>query len=223
MSNVDTHTRDSRLSALKSATPEEWKNAPAVEKDGKLSILGQPVMEDWEDGYMKDLAEIATRNKGVVLELGFGMGISANYIQEHEIEKHIIVEANADVFKRLVEFAKTSPYKVEPLFGLWEEVIPTLPDSCLDGILFDTYPIEWDNSSLPPFYPFFKDAHRLLRKQGILTYYSNEAEDFSPAHLEALHTAGFTDIQKEICSVNPPEDCLYWNEKTIISPIVRKT
>ncbi len=57
--------------------PDSWKAAPATVDEHSLKILGHPVMEDWERPYMQELARIATLNGGRVLEIGFGMGISA--------------------------------------------------------------------------------------------------------------------------------------------------
>lgn len=60
---------------------EDGKKENIFIDDFKLEIAGHPVRQKWEEPYMKRLAEIATMNGGRVLEVGFGMGISASYIQ----------------------------------------------------------------------------------------------------------------------------------------------
>jgi guanidinoacetate N-methyltransferase len=199
---------------------KSWKTAAARLSKHSLTIEGHPVMEDWEDGYMSTLASIATSNGGVVLEIGYGMGISAKYIQKFGTDLHIIIEANHEVYTFLDKFAKK--YKsVQPIFGFWEEVTSSLPEGSIDGILFDTYPMKSDEVHENHF-PFFKEAFRLLRSGGILTYYSDEIDCFSENHLKALKKAGFSRIEKFICDVAPPPDCVYWKSSTILAPIVQK-
>jgi guanidinoacetate N-methyltransferase len=202
--------------------PDDWKYAPAVFAEGKLSICGHPVMEDWEAPYMEELAKISTTNKGVVLEVGFGLGLSASYIQCQPIDRHIIIEANAEVFQKLEEFAQNANSEVEPLFGLWQEVINLIPDESLDGILFDAYPLSNQELYLASVYPFFEQAYRLLKKGGVFTYFSNEEEDFSSDHFGRLQAVGFKNIRKKVFPVNTPENCLYWSSNTIVAPIVTK-
>lgn len=201
---------------------DTWRDASATFTDHTLTIQGHPVMEDWEEGYMTRLAAIAAGNGGTVLEVGFGMGISAGHIQSHPIDRHIIIEANWDVFEHLVSFARSAPHPVSPLFGFWEDTTALLPDACIAGILFDTYPLT-EKEVHRNHFPFFREAHRLLTPGGVLTYYSDEIDRFSPKHRALLEEAGFTDIQGEPFPVTPPADCQYWKSGTILAPIVRKS
>ena len=50
------------------------------------------VMMDWEDSIMSASAAYICENGGDILEIGFGMGISAGYIQQHTINSHTIIE-----------------------------------------------------------------------------------------------------------------------------------
>ncbi len=202
---------------------DDWKNAEANFSEHDLKIFGHAVMEDWETPYMKELADIACRNGGIVLELGFGMGISAGFIQQHDIQKHIIIEVNADVAEKARVFAKSAPHTVEVLEGLWEDVIDRVPDNSLDGILFDTYPLTEDEVYQNHF-GFFDVAYKKLKKNGIFTYYSDEVSEFGSVHLRKLQAAGFhiDNIQSKITAVAPPKNCEYWKANTILSPIIRK-
>lgn len=201
----------------------DWKTAKADFSDNELRIFDQAVMEDWETPYMKELARIAVSKGGTILELGFGMGISAGFIQQHNIKKHIIIEANKEVAKKARQFAKKAKHKTEILEGFWEEVIDKISDESIDGILFDTFPLtekEFDKIH----FMFFPFAYNKLKKGGIFTYYSDEVKNFSRTHLKKLQEAGFKlkNIKKKIVKVNPPRDCEYWKAKTMLAPVVIK-
>jgi guanidinoacetate N-methyltransferase len=204
-------------------TPEQWKTAKAKFAAHDLRILDEPVMEDWEKPYMKALAEIATMNGGTVLEVGFGMGISARFIQQHQIGSHIIIEANHDVAIAARVWAKKCPIKTVVLEGLWQEVIGQIKDASLDGLLFDTYPLT-EKELYQNHFSFFPFAFTKLKNDGVFTYYSDETKWFSEMHLRRLKEAGFNDeqINGKFIQVSPPENCEYWKAKTILAPIVRK-
>lgn len=204
-------------------TPAEWQTAKAEFSEHALRILGEPVMEDWEEPYMRVLADIATANGGVVLEVGYGMGISARFIQQAQIERHIIIEANRAVAGKAREWAATCQIATVVLEGLWQEAMVSIPDDSLDGILFDTYPLT-EKELYQNHFSFFPHAFAKLRKGGLITYYSDETEWFSEVHLKRLTMAGFgaQAIDGRIVAVDPPVDCEYWKSKTILAPIVRK-
>jgi guanidinoacetate N-methyltransferase len=204
---------------------EYWTTTDAIYDEHTLRIAGHPVMEDWETSYMKRLAEIATSNGGTVLELGYGLGISAKQIQSHKINSHYIVECHPDVIARCVKDLHDSlaTNRLHILSGFWQDITPLLKSETFDGILFDTYPMSEEEIHSNHFW-FFGEAYRLLKPGGVLTYYSDEATNFSEKHLSKLKLAGFKkkNIGFEVCDVNPPKDCEYWQEKTMIAPIITK-
>lgn len=202
---------------------EDWFAAKAKFSKHKLQILGEPVMEDWETSYMKELAKIATSNGGTILELGFGMGISAKFIQKEKIKRHIVIEANGEVAKQAKIFAKKAKHKTQVLEGLWENKIDVIENNSLDGILFDTYPLS-EKELYQNHFNFFPFAYRKLKKGGVFTYYSDEIKKFSKVHLKKLQKAGFKlkNIQSRVVRVNPPRNCDYWKSNTILAPILIK-
>ena len=201
--------------------PREWRDLPATFTGERLVISGHPVMETWERDYMKLLASIAASRPKRILEIGFGMGIAAEFIQEFGPDEHIIIEANGEVYGKLLEFAANAKGKVMPVFGFWEDETARLSEGSVSGILFDTYPLKRDETHQNHF-PFFREAYRLLEGGGILTYYSDEERTYSKSHREALEEAGFRDIQGAVCRVSPPAGCAYWQKSTILAPIVFK-
>lgn len=200
---------------------EDWKKENIFIDDLKLEIAGHTVMQRWEEPYMRRLAEIATMNGGRVLEVGFGMGISASYIQENQLEEHHIIEANEQVFERLNSFAKSAKCKTLIYSGFWEDISSQFEDEFFDGILFDTYPITCKEFRVSRF-SFFSEAHRLLKVGGVFTHFSGEELDFTDNYIEYLRQAGFSKFSGEVISVNPPTDCPYWNSPHILAPTIIK-
>lgn len=180
-------------------------------------------MEDWEAPYMQVLSRIAAQNSGTVLELGYGMGISAKFLQQWPIDHHIIIEANHCVADQARDFANDCLIRTTVLEGLWEDVIEKIPDSSLDGILFDTYPLS-DAELYQNHFRFFPFAFRKLKSGGVFTYYSDEISNFGEVHIRKLEESGFhrSYIRKEIVNVSPPTECAYWRAQTILAPIVIK-
>ena len=207
------------------AQKEHWNRAKAIFNKHSLRIAGHPVMEDWEQDYMEMLADIAASKGGKILELGYGLGLSAHSIQKYRPAQHLVIECHPDVIKKCVDdFREEIAFgKLHIFSGFWEAVTPSLASGIFDGILFDTYPMDEQEIHSNHFW-FFKEAFRLLKPGGVLTYYSDEPRDFSKKHLEKLAEAGFGrhEINSKICKVSPPRDCEYWQHDTIMAPIVRK-
>ena len=74
------------------------------------------VMMDWEDSLMSASAAYVCENGGDILEIGYGMGISAGYIQSHSI---------------------SSKSNVNIITSSWYDVKDSL--STYDGIFYDTF------------------------------------------------------------------------------------
>jgi guanidinoacetate N-methyltransferase len=203
---------------------ERWLQQKASYEQSELNILGFQVMQDWETHYMKELATIATSLGGQVLEVGFGLGISASFVQKSQaIEKHTIIEAHSEVanFARTKFSREIALGRMEILTGFWEDVTHNLPSGSFDGILFDTCPLHQETEFFH-YFPFFPEAYRLLRAGGIFTYFSDEPKQISPHHEHLLNQAGFQDIGFEVVPVEPPAECRYWTHQTIVAPIIRK-
>lgn len=204
----------------------QWGEAEAVYDQHTLKILGKEVMEDWELPYMTKLGMVATMNAGKVLEVGYGMGISSKIIQSQEIESHTVIEAHPDVLTKCVADNRTAlgQGRMHLVSGFWQDVTPMIGSETFDGILFDTYPIKQEEMIGPHMF-FFEEAYRLLKPGGVLTYYSDESTNFKAAHLARLVVAGFKlpNIDFDLCDVTPPDNCEYWEESTMLVPIVNKS
>ena len=129
--------------------------------DKILDEEGREIMMDWETNLMREHAKVVTENGGDILEIGFGMGICSNFIQQHNIKSHTIIEINDQIFDRLLKWAKDKP-NVIPIKGDW---FNNIPNKKYNGIMHDT----WEDKNYHNFIPIAKNY---LKSKGIITYYT---------------------------------------------------
>ena len=195
----------------------DWTDSGADYSDSsQLLIEGQQVMQDWEHPLMRKLAENACESKGDILEVGFGMGISASYVQDCGVRSHTIIEINKGVAERFEKWRAERPGSdIRLAFGVWQDVIDGLGQ--FDGILYDTYPTNEEEfvKTLGPKVVtlaanFFPAAAAHLRPGGVFSYYTNEIDSLSRAH-QRLLLEHFSSFKVELVrDLQPPADCTYW-------------
>lgn len=198
---------------------------PAV-VGGTLLVSGQEVMQTWEAPLMRALARAVTVAGGSVLEIGFGLGLSAGFVQERGPARHVIVEANAQTARVGESWAgEAGRHGVEIVTGRWQDALPTL--GRFDGILFDTYPM--DEAEVDAYVlrdatfaeHFFPHAAAHLTDDGAFTYYSNEIDSLSRRHQRALLRHFRTYSVEVVDGLQPPADCSYWWAPSMAVVVVR--
>jgi protein arginine N-methyltransferase 2 len=180
-------------------------------KNSKLEFLtdriidedGIIIMMSWEDSMMKKHAEIICRNGGDILEIGFGMGISAAHIQNQDIKSHTIIEIHPEVARRARKWAKDKP-AVIIIEGDWYDVIDDL--KTYDGIFYDA---ELD----PNMRKFCKCAtEKLLKKDGIFSFFNTITEEmFTNRYINFRNNIlkryfiKNNNVKYETMDINPPD------------------
>lgn len=119
-------------------TKDKYGKDILVGYDEERKVYGHQIMMEWEIPYMKKCIE-KLNPFGDVLEVGFGMGYSANEIQNYNINSHTIIECDPVVFEKALEWSKSQKNKTKIIFGKWEDVYKTLGK--FDCFFYDPYNI----------------------------------------------------------------------------------
>jgi len=194
--------------------PGDWSGSEVTFVDGQLLIEDQQVMQDWEAPLMQRMAEVVTQSHGDVLEIGFGLGLSAAFIEACGVRSHTIVELNEDVAEVARTWAAAQEGDIEVVSGHWDQQVSQL--GLFDGVFWDAFPTsetEFDDYVLRDSTvaeAFFPAAAAHLRPGGVFTYYSNERDSLSRRHQRSL-LRYFTSFSVEVLGgLVPPPDCEYW-------------
>lgn len=154
-------------------------------------LSDQEIMEDWQFPIMGAMAGVVTESHGEVLEVGFGRGISAQYIQERGVRSHTIIECNDSVVDRFHSWRNRYPERdIRLIHGRWQDVVDQL--GTYDGVFFHTYPLNEEEiiehvvRSTTFAEHFFRVAASVLREGGVFTYLTNEIDSFSREHQRLL-------------------------------------
>ena len=156
------------------------------------------VMMSWEDPIMKASADYVCEGGGDILEVGFGMGISAGHIQANSISSHTVVENHPQVIEKAKAWAADKP-NVTIVEGDWYEVKDSL--STYDGILHDT----WADSNVEEFIPVLDS----LIKPGTRVTWWNDFTDVGPFHIDGA--------TYEVINITPPSN-MYFNNTVYYLP-----
>jgi len=118
------------------------KNTKLVITDEVIYVEDNPrqvVMDKGSKGLMELYSIIVTQNKGKILDVGFGMGFSADKIYELT-NNYTCIEINYEIFKKALKWSEGKP-NTNIYFGDWTKIIKqmNLRGMKFDGIFMDTY------------------------------------------------------------------------------------
>lgn len=166
--------------------------------------IDMEVMMDWEDAVMKKSADYVCKNGGDILEIGFGMGIAANYIQANSINSHTIVENHPQIIEKAKAWASDKP-NVTIIESDWNTVKDKRRKICLatyDGIFYDTFADENMDK--------FKSSLANLANTGCkVTWWNSVNSENNYYNIDG--------VTYEAITVNPPTNC-YFNHNTYYLP-----
>ena len=161
---------------------------------------GMEVMMSWEAPIMEKSAEFICHNKGDILEIGFGMGICADYIQAQGVNSHTIVEIHPQILERLNAWA-SGKSNVTIVEGDWSTVSGL---STYDGIFFDTFKDDnFDN---------FKSFALAKAKSGAkITFWNNSNN---------VNQYNYDNIEFEEIAISPDDNQYMWHNDIYYMPKV---
>jgi len=98
-------------------TENEWINGKFEETETDYKISGKNILWKNEIEFLPKGVELLCKKlkPKSVLEFGFGLGWTATEFQKHNIERHIIIEPNKDIYQMALEWKKQYNTDIEIL------------------------------------------------------------------------------------------------------------
>lgn len=190
-------------------------------------LADEEIMEAWQTPLMEAMAKIVTESHGDVLEIGFGLGVSASFVQKLGVASHTIIECNDSVVGRYKNWKqKYADCHISLIHSLWQEATDQL--DIYDGILFHTYPLNEDEylenvvQSVTFAEHFFPTAAKHLRPGGVFTYMTNEIDSLSRAH-QRLLLEYFESFCVSLVALDLPENVrdAWWADRMAVVKAVK--
>jgi len=190
---------------------------------GERRLERDEIMEDWQVPIMREMARLVASPDRDVLEIGFGRGVAATFVDERRPRSHTIVEPNPFVIEEWFEpwRSERKDRDIRLLRGRWQDVTSELER--YDGILFHAFPlderefIEHVLESVTYAEHAFGPMAALLRPGGVFTYLTTEIDSLARRHQRALF-AHFREISLSVLSLEIPADTrdAWWADSMVI-------
>ena len=203
-----------------------------IEKDlpdiSRAKLTKDQIMEDWQVPIMQSMAEYAAESKGDVLEIGFGRGVSAEFIQQAGVRSHTVVEFNDhsvnDYFKPWRRRHEDKAIKL--IHARWQDAEDQLGQ--YDSIFFHAFPlnenefVEYILKSVTFAEHAFPTMAAHLNSGGVFTYLTTEINSLSRRHQRLLFQH-FSSITLKVVPLSIPEDThdTWWAPKMVVIKAVK--
>lgn len=186
------------------------------------SLEKDSIMEDWQTPIMKQMAAYATDSHGDLLEIGFGLGVSASFVQEQGVKSHTIIEMNGPCIENHFTpwRAKYPNSDIRLHHARWQDALSKLGK--FDGVLFHAFPmneeefVEYVLNSVTFAEHAFEPMAKHLRKGGVFTYLTTEIDSLSRRHQRAL-LKYFSEVTYRPIQLSVPNDTIdtWWAQSMI--------
>jgi amino acid adenylation domain-containing protein len=192
------------------------------------SLTEQEIMEEWQVPLMRVMAAHVAAAHGDVLEIGFGRGVSGEFIQQIGVRSHTIVEPDEHIVSRYFEpwRARHADRDISLLRGRWQEIEDRL--NLFDGIFFHAVPLDEREfadhmlSGATFAEHAFGPMARHLRPDGVFTYLTTEIDSLSRRHQRRLFEH-FREFAASVAPLRVPEDTrdLWWAQSMVVVKAVK--
>ena len=194
----------------------------------EVRLADDDIMEDWQIPIMRAMSEVSARPDRELLEIGFGRGISAEFVQEKGVRSHTIVECEASVIERYHAWRGRYPERdIRLIEGLWQETTDQF--GLYDAIFFHTYALDedeyWANAvqSVTFAEHFFPTAVAHLKPGGVFTYLTNEIDSLGRDHQRLLfdHFSSFGIRKVEPLNLPQNVQDTWWADSMIVIEAIK--
>ncbi|TWU04991.1 non-ribosomal peptide synthetase [Stieleria varia] len=193
-----------------------------------VRMSSDEIMEDWQTPLMREMANYACEAHGDVLEIGFGRGVAASFIQQAGVRSHTVIEMNAHCIRDFfVPWRARYPESdIRLIEGRWQENLNKL--STYDTVFFHAFPmnesefVEYIANSATFAEHFFPTAAKLVRPGGVFTYLTTEIDSLSRRHQRSLFQH-FDEIHQRVLPLSVPEDTkdAWWANSMVVLRALR--
>ncbi|MEP7309042.1 MAG: amino acid adenylation domain-containing protein [Acidobacteriota bacterium] len=191
-------------------------------------LTDQEIMEDWQTPVMKAMARHVATGHGDVLEIGFGRGVSAEFIQQFGVRSHTIVESNdhsvSHHFRPWRE--RRLDHDIRLFHARWQDIERQL--GRFDGIFFHAFPMnerEFDEyvlRSVTFAEHGFEAMASHLKDGGVFTYLTTEIDSLGRGHQRRL-LQHFREVTLHVERLHVPDDTrdTWWANSMVVVKAVK--
>jgi len=183
------------------------------------------VMMEWEKPWMEACVD-ALEPSGDVLEIGYGMGYSAERFHKYDIDSHTIVECHPTVIAQAEMWSEKYMDKVCIIRDVWQNVVDSLGK--YDCIFFDDYPLITENDDYTLIQKvadsgrgeifLHKAFDYLMKDGGRACIFLNKPE----SGRKLLRDRFDIKYSESSLYVTPSKDCKYYKSNKALIPIYQK-